>query len=706
LKLLRAFRIVILSAATVSLGGFGVSEENLLLGAVLVFAACAGWAVTEFWARGVPRWATNLILIGLLIGACVRVLQGGAPVSAFNGFLAALLVLKMWERREVRDYGQVLTMSLFLAIGGTLNRSTLGVGLTLIVLAPLLVAGTMMFQILAPWSKASGAALAADERRNRRSIPSIGPVGVFSGIGGIAIAFVVFVSVPRGIGLSEFGKFGSAGGGRVIGFSDRVQLGQGGLLSESPEIVMTARFLDVDNQPLGGEGAVRYLRGAVLDHYDDGRWSASPRGTRRNRSDEVRERGQTLAIAPIPRMGTLVQQRYRFRGVGAGPTPLFTLLSPRSITLSEASIITLNRRTQTLVRNGELGPLEYTVLSSPDISDETLPVRADPPRALPDPGFRLLADELLAKGGIPADPAVREVSNDGPAARIFEAYLRNNLTYTRSILACPPDRDPTEWFLFDARTGHCEYFASALVALCRSVGINARVVTGYVAGEFDASSFEYTVRSSSAHAWAEVEIGPGQWRTMDGTPSESVPTVSPEAASVWGRLMRSFESVQDAWADSVVSFDSARQSRLFGGSEFESSRTTAWIERLSRGRFTFDMLRSGFPLTVAVAAAIILAFFAAATVVVPRLRARHRAARAAGFGDLTPLYADLLARFRRMGRPKPPHVSALRHARTVANAPGGAGLVAATELLFGARFSGRTLSEGDRATTRAALRSS
>jgi transglutaminase-like putative cysteine protease len=57
-----------------------------------------------------------------------------------------------------------------------------------------------------------------------------------------------------------------------------------------------------------------------------------------------------------------------------------------------------------------------------------------------------------------------------------------------------------------------------MVALCRSVGINARMVAGYLAAEFDASTGRYIVRESNAHAWVEAELGTDRWRRYDPTP--------------------------------------------------------------------------------------------------------------------------------------------------------------------------------------------
>ena len=71
--------------------------------------------------------------------------------------------------------------------------------------------------------------------------------------------------------------------------------------------------------------------------------------------------------------------------------------------------------------------------------------------------------------------------------------------------------DTIEQFLFDTKRGHCEYFASALAAMCHSVGVQARVITGYVAYEFDPGGQEYIVSESNAHAWVEVRTDDWSW---------------------------------------------------------------------------------------------------------------------------------------------------------------------------------------------------
>ena len=72
-------------------------------------------------------------------------------------------------------------------------------------------------------------------------------------------------------------------------------------------------------------------------------------------------------------------------------------------------------------------------------------------------------------------------------------------------------------FLFQTKQGFCEHYASAFVYLMRASGIPARVVTGYLGGEFNSVGNYFIVRQSDAHAWTEVWIAGQGWVRVDPT---------------------------------------------------------------------------------------------------------------------------------------------------------------------------------------------
>ena len=104
-----------------------------------------------------------------------------------------------------------------------------------------------------------------------------------------------------------------------------------------------------------------------------------------------------------------------------------------------------------------------------------------------------------------------------------------------------------DWFLFDEKKGTCGQFSSAFVVLARSVGIPARVVSGWYIGPVGVPQ---TVRSNQAHQWAEVALaGPG-WTTFDPTAEDGAPFRAPRQRVWMAELERLSEVLGNAAAGS------------------------------------------------------------------------------------------------------------------------------------------------------------
>ena len=117
-------------------------------------------------------------------------------------------------------------------------------------------------------------------------------------------------------------------------------------------------------------------------------------------------------------------------------------------------------------------------------------------------------------------------------AKAIEEYLRNNYTYAfaKPNTGGPlPEQDPVDWFLFDEPEGTCGQFSSAFVILARSVGIPARIVSGWVIGEVGVTQ---TVYSDQAHQWAEVPFEGLGWVTFEPSAQGAAPFRAP-VLSVW-----------------------------------------------------------------------------------------------------------------------------------------------------------------------------
>ncbi|BAM05263.1 DUF4129 domain-containing transglutaminase family protein [Phycisphaera mikurensis] len=187
-----------------------------------------------------------------------------------------------------------------------------------------------------------------------------------------------------------------------------------------------------------------------------------------------------------------------------------------------------------------------------------------------------LAQNVLAAAGLERDPAAGPLPDDRRRVERLENFLRTHCDYTLQNPPAGPGEDPVIAFLFERRRGHCELFAAGLVALCRSVGIPARVATGYRAGEFNAVGGYYVVRQEHAHAWAEVALGPPLarpgggpplptgWTTYDATPPALVRAEHRRAGPPWLRQARHLlEHAEYTWISRVVAFDPQTRARAF-----------------------------------------------------------------------------------------------------------------------------------------------
>ncbi|MFW5713366.1 MAG: transglutaminaseTgpA domain-containing protein [Brevefilum sp.] len=101
-------------------------------------------------------------------------------------------------------------------------------------------------------------------------------------------------------------------------------------------------------------------------------------------------------------------------------------------------------------------------------------------------------------------------------------YLRINMNYSRTIPPVPLGADPIEWFLFEEKTGFCNYYATAQVLMLRSLGIPARIAVGYTQGEYDPETETYIVRRLNSHAWPEVYFVDYGWVIFEPTTPEQV----------------------------------------------------------------------------------------------------------------------------------------------------------------------------------------
>ena len=388
-----------------------------------------------------------------------------------------------------------------------------------------------------------------------------------TGIGGLSVLSVLlglcfFLLVPRQwIGRIAWGQEGSVERGRsLVGFGETVTLGSFGTLLESTELVMEVQTFDEAGNPIEVEAYARKLgydvpvfRGHTLDTYQNGEWSRenSPFPSERLGTAEPHAMHQRIRLKPT---GTRVLFAMR-------RTPLRPLLAARMENSDSVSQMIRLDPGSVLRRagRGRPGPvIEYIVYSEMNARPRERPF--GPTRAHRDVPDQALKAQL--KTFLDRTVEFQQGDSNRQRADRIVRLLRDSPDYSYT-LTIPRrehrDLDPVMEFLEHRKSGHCEFYATALALLLRVDGIPARLVGGFKGGQRNPISGYYEVQQRHAHAWVEAYIN-GEWVTLDATPAERDASVE-GAAGMMGswEAFRSF--LENAWSNYFIDVTYATQSR-------------------------------------------------------------------------------------------------------------------------------------------------
>ena len=131
----------------------------------------------------------------------------------------------------------------------------------------------------------------------------------------------------------------------------------------------------------------------------------------------------------------------------------------------------------------------------------------------------VLAQEIIGGAENPYDKVL-----------LLEAYLRGMITYDLSPPEAPPGQDYVDFLLFDSQRAYCSGYATAMVVMARSLGIPARLATGYAEGTYVDQRGVFRVRENNAHSWPEIYFPGYGWIEFEPTVSEE-PLVRTEPGS-------------------------------------------------------------------------------------------------------------------------------------------------------------------------------
>ncbi len=533
-------------------------EGKLLAGThLVVFAA---WIV--FLQKSSVRKYWSICALSVLQVAVAAVLTNQ---SWYGGALVAFAIAAMWT---------LAVFSLYVAMEQSQN------------LAPALAAAPAgAFQFGSAQSTA-GHEIQFDTHGRWITLRFIGGVGMLAVLALLmSAAFYVLtprVWIGRRFTLGETADEPELARRNLTGFTSQVRLGELGQILESLEPVMTVQAFDVrqaSDRRLTAQELAELMgydeplfRGGVMVSYLNGNWKSESSPYRDNLEPLQRTPGrsdlrQDITLEPVA--GEIL---FCFG------TPVACEIMPDRRRRALFSHLTgvLRQDFRTDEKHRSISYLLYTDIpdrppdgaprvelhSSVTVSSMHDPFLKDylkrclhfPAESLPRlvDLARTLESQEEQKRGRPPTPA--------EMALRLESYLRDSgeYDYTMNLTIQDASIDPVEDFLFNRKTGHCEYFASALALMLRAVGIPSRLMNGFKGGE---SNFrgQIEVQQRHAHTWVEAWGDDGTWMVLDPTPAgaraESVKDVA-NAISLPEQLTGFFNGF---WTDWVMNFSPEKQ---------------------------------------------------------------------------------------------------------------------------------------------------
>ncbi|MGY4522083.1 transglutaminase family protein [Thermostichus sp. MS-CIW-30] len=541
-----------------------------VIGVCLAAGACS-W----FWeppriafARYAPLWMP--LTVAVLLSLLALVISG---ILAFSdgaiGLVLYLTGAKLFQRERAADHIQLAVLSLLLMAIATLFNEDISFGLLFLLYVGVGLINLTLYHLRL---QAEQHPQAASQTRgiNLNFLGFLGSLALLAVILSVAL-FFLFPRVSLGI-------LGRQARSPVMttGFAEEVSLGAFGTLKTDNTVVMRVEF------PAGVPPRVEslYWRGISFDRYDGRAWSRTldrfipifpnAAGVFDLSASSLIPTAPDLLLLPLEQLiyleplvtntvfgvAPLVEMEWLERG-GAATVQQAWQRQNRRLILSETGDVghSLPRQVPHLYRARsriprELGP-RLRRLSHAELLNALDPVQQAAYLQLPadlDPRIPALAEDVTA--GIP------DVFGKVTA---LQNYLLENYAYTTD-LPDPGPEPPLEAFLFTHRRGHCEYFATALTILARSIGIPARMVNGFLGGRWVAQENYLAVRNADAHSWTEIPFGSYGWIIFDATPAEA--NVS-RRETWWDPLQDFYDSLRFRWFKYVIQYDLSTQQQIW-----------------------------------------------------------------------------------------------------------------------------------------------
>jgi transglutaminase-like putative cysteine protease len=406
--------------------------------------------------------------------------------------LVVLMSLKILEAHTAREFQVMVMIAWVLCLCGFFLSQDLVIGLCLLAAFALLLVALVQFH-----GGSSPGSFWSPVGTTCKLLAQAAPL--------VVLLFLLFPRINTGF------RFEIDLRSAASGFSDRLSPGSIASLTNSSDIAFRAEFPDRKTRPPGP----MYWRGVVMWHCEGMEWRAP--------------------YAPAPSSGSSTQSpgdkaiRQRITIAPHGGRWMFALDRPFEVPPKAM-----------LARGNYLWSIQpirkarrYQVVSSSEVTGKELRPRE--------------REEALE---VPASisPAVRELAqswiaqNSNPRAIVNSAlqFFRTQ-RFRYSLSPGEYKKNDLDQFLFHRRIGFCEHYATSFATLMRLAGIPARVVVGYLGGEYNDLGRFFLVRQSDTHAWCEVWLPDSGWTRVDPTSAVAPGRASLDLNSFLARRIASGE---------------------------------------------------------------------------------------------------------------------------------------------------------------------
>ncbi|MGO9404272.1 MAG: DUF3488 and DUF4129 domain-containing transglutaminase family protein [Terriglobales bacterium] len=528
------------------------------------------------------RWTTLLTLIYVLVYGVDYFLLSRTFLAASVHLVLFLIVVRLFSLQRTRDHYLLAALSFLMVLAS----AVLTVGsVFLFSFAGFLLIAVITFVLMemrhsvaseqkhAQDPRVASLGIVSPTRRMAQGLLAIAPALMLMILAG---SFLIFFFLPRVS--SRFLTAYTPTSDVSTGFTDRVQLGRIGQIQQSSAVVM---HIEIEHDVQGAYDLK--WRGVALSTFDGRTWSNSYTQTPLRPALDGSYRLAPLMEARDASATAGRSIRYRVLMEPIGTNVFFLAEKPQSLTghFRQLSVdageavydLDLDHPINRYDAESQLPEIDSDELR---LATNTVPEGMEQylkPGPL-DVRISKLAEEITASAPSNYDKAVA-----------LEQYLSTHYRYTLELPGSVP-RDPLANFLFERKKGHCEYFASSMAVMLRSLRIPSRIVTGFRGGEFNDLTGQYVVRASDAHSWVEAYFPGSGWISFDPTPAGAAP-----ARSGWSRMELYVDAAASFWREWIINYDVSHQ-RTLGKDAATSGRqfldeVRQWLRRQHRA-----MLRS------------------------------------------------------------------------------------------------------------------